>query len=407
MKEVEISYPEFIGSAITIPILSGEPLIVTIPCYAEPDPGKILSSLSECEDPGKEGVVILLINSPEGINPIAYELNKKALDYALNHAYSNIKVVPIHVVQIPNRIAGVGIARKMAMDLAARWYIDLSLADRPILCCDADCRVGKNYLTGLDKFFADRLAIDAASIYFEHPVLEQTDQLLRDAIIEYEAHLRYLILGQRWAGHPHAFHTVGSSMAVRAGSYLQQGGMNKRKAGEDFYFLHKFSKVGKLADCHETVVYPAPRMSARVPFGTGRALLDITEGRKWDTIAPNTFLDLKCVIDQLSNSFGLDPDQVIKSCPESFQTYGEVSGFKDNFLRISANSAHRTTFFKNLFQWFDAFRVMKYTHHCRDHYYPNQPVQRAVNGFFERTSGRELGLSGIELLAFLRGVEKR
>ena len=33
-------------------------------------------------------------------------------------------------------------------------------------------------------------------------------------------------------------------MAVRADAYLRQGGMNRRKAGEDFYFLNKFMVLG-------------------------------------------------------------------------------------------------------------------------------------------------------------------
>ncbi|TVR82813.1 MAG: hypothetical protein EA409_03815 [Saprospirales bacterium] len=389
-----------------MPASDKDPLIIAIPCYAEEDPGLILSSLDECENPGMAVVVILLINSPENPTSEVFSLNQKAREYALQHSFSNLVVVPLHITHIPTRIAGVGLARKLAMDLAARWYSESGLGDRPILCCDMDCRVEKNYLVALDAFFKHRPTVDAVSIYFEHPVHEQQDELLRNAIIEYEIHLRYLISGQRWAGHPHAFHTVGSSMAVRAAGYLEQGGMNRRKAGEDFYFLHKFSRVGKLADCQDTTVFPAPRISDRVPFGTGRALLEISEGRRWETIAPNAFLDLKSVIDRLKNSFGLEPGQLINQCPESFQTYSEDSGFVNNFIRIRSNSASPATFLKNLFQWFDAFRVMKYTHHCRDHYYPNQSVESAVNDFFQWAYGKKPALSGEKLLEFMRREEK-
>ena len=72
---------------------------------------------------------------------------------------------------------------------------------------------------------------------------------------------------------PFAFHTIGSSMAVRASSYMRQGGMNKRKAGEDFYFQQKIIPLCGFTECNSTVVYPSPRPSYRVPFGTGRAML--------------------------------------------------------------------------------------------------------------------------------------
>ncbi len=37
-------------------------------------------------------------------------------------------------------------------------------------------------------------------------------------------------------GVSHAYHTIGSSMAVRCSAYAKIGGMNRRKAGEDFIF---------------------------------------------------------------------------------------------------------------------------------------------------------------------------
>ncbi|MEZ4848575.1 MAG: hypothetical protein R3B93_08135 [Bacteroidia bacterium] len=70
----------------------------------------------------------------------------------------------------------------------------------------------------------------------------------------------------------HAFHCVGSSMAVRSIAYQKRGGMNRRKAGEDFYFLQKFIAEGTLAELSTTKVIPSPRASEKVPFGTGRAI---------------------------------------------------------------------------------------------------------------------------------------
>ena len=88
----------------------------------------------------------------------------------------------------------------------------------------------------------------------------------------YELHLRYLNLFSRFTGFPYAYHTIGSCFGVRAETYASQGGMNKRKAGEDFYFLHKIIPLGEFREINNTCVIPSPRESDRVPFGTGAAI---------------------------------------------------------------------------------------------------------------------------------------
>ena len=82
------------------------------------------------------------------------------------------------------------------------------------------------------------------SIYFEHPLHGPLEPKVYEAIAAYELHLRYYVQALRYAAFPYAHHTIGSSMAVRADAYAKQGGMNKRQAGEDFYFLHKIIPLG-------------------------------------------------------------------------------------------------------------------------------------------------------------------
>ena len=78
------------------------------------------------------------------------------------------------------------------------------------------------------------------SIAYAHR-LEEADMTVqaREAIMKYELYLRYYRLALEYTGHPHAYHCIGSAFAVRTLDYVAQGGMNKRQAGEDFYFLQK------------------------------------------------------------------------------------------------------------------------------------------------------------------------
>ena len=80
----------------------------------------------------------------------------------------------------------------------------------------------------------------------------------RLAAAAYECHLRYYVEALRFAGFPHAYHTIGSAMAVRPEAYMKQGGMNRRKAEKIFYFLNKIMLLGNFSECLSTVVYPLP-----------------------------------------------------------------------------------------------------------------------------------------------------
>ena len=88
----------------------------------------------------------------------------------------------------------------------------------------------------------------------------------------YEDYLHYYKKALDYAGFPDSIYTIGSAFAVRADAYVKQGGMNRRQAGEDFYFLNKLTKLGKITEINDAYVYPSARVSDRVPFGTGAAM---------------------------------------------------------------------------------------------------------------------------------------
>ena len=58
---------------------------------------------------------------------------------------------------------------------------------------------------------------------------------------------------------------------------MKAGGMNRRQAGEDFYFIQKLVPAGGYFSLNSTVVYPSPRPSFRVPFGTGASITKLNE----------------------------------------------------------------------------------------------------------------------------------
>ena len=48
-------------------------------------------------------------------------------------------------------------------------------------------------------------------------------------------------------------------------------------------------------------------------------------------------------------------------------------------IKIVRNSTCEQQFARQLNEWMDAFRTLKFIHHCRDIYYPNLPLKQAMS----------------------------
>ncbi len=248
--------------------------IIVIPCFNEPDILPTLNSLISCKEPEESVEVIIVINSADDTNTIILEQNKKTKaeinNLLLSDKCCKLKFHSISIENIPNKFAGVGFARKVGMDEAIRRFNSISNTNGIITGFDADSLVAENYLVEIENLFKNKSKLNGCSIYFEHPIkgMEFSD-IIYKRIIEYELFLRYYSLALKHIGFPYYFHTVGSSFAVKAETYCKQGGMNRKKAGEDFYFLQKIMPLGDYEYLNTTAVFPSSRPSDRVPCGTG------------------------------------------------------------------------------------------------------------------------------------------
>lgn len=290
----------------------------------------------------------------------------------------------LHVLlqPLPPRSAGVGLARKIGMDEACHRLESVGCPYGVIACFDADCRCDDNYLEVLYRHFATLPAAMACGIRFEHPLAgAEFPASVYEAVTAYETHLRYYVNAQRWSGIPHAWHTVGSSMAVRCRPYQAQGGMNRRKAGEDFYFLHKFIPLGGFTEIHDTCVYPSPRPSERVPFGTGRAILGILERQgAGHSYNPAIFRELRTFVRRLDEEFyrHRDLSRLLNGLPEGIGNYLSQKGIGDLLDDAFAHTASFPAFLKRFWRGFNGLQVLKYVHYARSAHYPDVPVELAA-----------------------------
>ena len=288
--------------------------------------------------------------------------------------------------EMPNKIGGVGLARKIGMDAALKIFNYKSDSKKILICLDADCTIDSKYLTTIVNEFTIR-NLSAATVNFQHNIEE--DLITTPAIICYEIFLHYYVLGLKYADSPFAFHTVGSTMVCDHESYIKVEGMNKQKAAEDFYFLEKLAKNCEIEKINSTTVYPSSRSSWRVPFGTGQRVQRFLSHTQNEYLLyhPSCFDILKKWLEifnlnQIQNA-NYYLDTASKIHPELSKFLSEQN-FKTDWDRIVANSTNSAQLAKQKQKWFDGFRTMKLIHYLRDKAFSQISMFEALNGMFER-----------------------
>jgi hypothetical protein len=401
------------------PSIDAEPnaglnLCMVIPCYNETGLISSLESIWNCARPAMTVEVIVVINSPENCSSEILERNLVTLNEANTwidgHFDKKLRFHLIYRPDLPQKFAGVGLARKIGMDEAAYRLSKINPSTGIIASFDADTVCDSNYLTELEHHFKKNTKTLGASIYFEHPIsgITFTNEVYT-GICLYELHLRYLNQAMRYAGHPHSFHTVGSSFAVRADTYVKQGGMNKRQAGEDFYFLQKVIALGNFSEINTTTVHPSPRESSRVPFGTGASMMRWKTEKVMKTYHINALEDIKDFI-SISDQFFKSPPSHIPSflapLSSALQDFLQMSDFENELKSVVTNCATVSTFKPRFFRWFNAFKVIKYLNYSHDKYYTKSEITEESSVLIQKLGFQANLNEPKELLDFYRTLDK-
>jgi len=352
-------------------------LFVTIPCHDEPDLLHSLRSLANCTPPSSGVTVIVVVNASDQASHEVLSQNHETilsvLDWWENQPRPFFQLCLLEASSLPSKWAGVGWARKIAMDEAVR-LLDISGRKEGILIAfDADSLVSRNYFTAIETAFFENPRYNFVNLHFCHPVDDPIlSPSLREGIILYELYLRYLKNAMQWCGYPHAIHTVGSSFAVKASAYVKQGGMNRRQAGEDFHFLHKVVLLGDYGMIREATVYPAARISHRVPFGTGAALKKWEEGDKeLNTVyALRTFETLRPLFRNPGFFFTTERDawsDLFSILDPLLQDYITTTGTPERINELKINCSDAGTFIKRFYHLVNAFWIIQYLNQCESH----------------------------------------
>lgn len=358
------------------------PVIIVIPCYKEPDAIQTVRSLFRCERSDFKVEIILLVNSYGIDSDEIIEINRRSYreisGFASENNTGNFFLMPVWVDNLPGRQTGAGLPRKLGMDEAIRHFHGNKSGI--LVSLDADCLVEKNYLMEIHRNFR-QYDLNSATIAFHHPVehLDEADPLRR-AAAQYEMYLHYYRSALEYCGYPYPFFTVGSAFAVTAETYVKAGGMGKQQSGEDFYFLLKVFPLGKTKFIDTTCVYPATRISDRVPFGTGPALQKMLNENTTVkmTYRFEAFKSLKMLFDLL-DSFFKQPAEIIetltRNLPEYLSLFLQEDGFTERIAEINRHTATLSGFRKRFFNYFNAFKIIKYLNFVHPDYLAFKDVE--------------------------------
>ncbi|HOK88497.1 MAG TPA: hypothetical protein PK379_00575 [Candidatus Hydrogenedentes bacterium] len=351
-------------------------LVVVIPAMAE-WPG-LLDTLADLDrgahgDLARQVLVLVVVNQPANAPDPVRENNRltlEALADPRNIGLVRLRVGVIDAASVPviPEGEGVGTARKLGMDAAAALLESGGNPWGGIVCLDADTRVDQDYLARWYTCFAEGHRWGLVCEAWHRPDVSMPSD---DAMVAYECRLRCHELGLWLAGSPYGYPVIGSAMACSAVAYAAAGGMNRRSAGEDFYFLQALAKTGRIEKVPGIRVYPAGRVSDRVPFGTGRTMKHARDdpGQRPRAYHPGIYRLIRHVVDTVPYLETGDPRGFMETLNREsahLAAFFDSASFPQAWERIAVNHHHATARRRAFHEWFDGFRTLKLVHFLRD-----------------------------------------
>ena len=376
--------------------------VLVIPAYRESS--ALLERLAQLPEGDGRTLVILVLNRPDSdTDPLANAGLRDALAHStppqgclqqgrLPQAMHD--TVPVHcldprtdlylydmeMLRGPTPSAqGVGLARKIGCDIALQWMAAGGISGHWLCSTDADATLPTAYFAQLES-----AAPGAVAAVFPFRHMPGDDAACTHATALYELRLHHYVLGLEYANSPYAFHTLGSSLAIRANAYAHVHGFPKRAGAEDFYLLNKLAKLGAVARLQGDCIELQSRHSSRVPFGTGPAVAAIMAAEHANDAAlfyhPQCFEALAALLASLP-ALAAEPERAIAGLLRDHGLHALLARHAEaalDTLGIAAALAHcrrqsstAAQFQRHFHQWFDGFRTLKFIHALRDAGWPS------------------------------------
>ncbi len=163
-------------------------------------------------------------------------------------------------------------------------------------------------------------------------------------------------------------------------------GFPKKDAAEDFYLANKLVKISSFQKLENLPISLSPRLSRRVPFGTGMSLQkiaeEIQENNYASTYNPQCFSLLEKFVSMMREQ--IHAARVVSFNADHFSLSWEsreILDFHIQSLDVDAvlsrlqglPLAQREQRFT---EWFDALKILRFVNHCHRHLF--EPVAIAL-----------------------------
>ena len=371
-------------------------IIVIIPCIDDEFIFQTLKSLDDANPVSAKIEVIVHVNSGEQTPHEIVERNKKILNELHHKAkevfYKNFSLLPISTEGTVRKKAGVGFARKVAMDEAVRRFASVDKPEGLIVSLDADSLVAKDYFQVITEAM-NHIRANCLTFQFRHhyDTLVYPEDVI-NACMMYEIYLRYYRLALKMFEFPFAIHTIGSCFAVRAEAYIKLGGMPPRQGGEDFYFLQKAVKMLPVYEVRKPIVFPSPRISDRVPFGTGPSVRAIIEKGSYKVYNYNLFGFLNDFYRMIPSMEHVDVSVTgHKQIPQVIIDFIGIDRFEAILAECRNYSSSTGAFVKRMLDHFDSFFIVKFLNTFnQSEVYPPMDVWEAGKTILHQYGIREI-----------------
>ena len=336
-------------------------IVICIPCYRENDfIFETLESLNNQNYKNLSQVLVVVVVNNSDIDDLkVIEDNQITFSKLISNNYNyDLGVVDAYSDKLSLRKneAGVGMARRIGMDLSIKF-----LRPSSVMCLlDADTIVSEEYIESILSDYNYK-QWNSCTVSFSHRLnIPET----KAHIIEYEKLLKETSHHMMLSGSPYFPVPLGPTIICTVESYVAVGGMNKKKASEDFYFLQELIKYGNTALISKELVYPSSRISIRAYLGTGVRMRNCISGDlDIDSLyySSNSYSVLKKWISLGSKSYQLSFSDLSKSIDlihpklKEFLYEFDIDSVWDS-LHEAPTKDHFTQQFH---RWFDAFKTRK------------------------------------------------
>jgi hypothetical protein len=187
--------------------------------------------------------------------------------------------------------------------------------------------------------------------------------------------------------------------------------MNRRQAGEDFYFIQKLIPAGGYFNLYSTTVYPSPRASSRVPFGTGASIAKLDTGRSSTILTYNilAFKELGMLFELIDTIFSCPVQELADqylALPPGLRSFIDENDWTKKTAEIKCNTSGLISFRKRFFEWFNMFKIVKYLNHAHTRYFEKKPVDIAAAQLLKERGVILESSEPVDLLLFFRKLEK-